>query len=70
MSQSLKMVNAQIERFRTGELDLSQMWSVIDEKFGQSPREEGIGDPFDDDKTDRRLPLLSQHGEHFISVRS
>lgn len=58
MSQSLMMVNEQLNRFRTGEMDLDAMWASIETNLSRG-RNDDV-DPFDDDKAERRTsrPLL------------
>lgn len=53
MNPIIQMVNSQVERFRTGEIDLTDMWDLIDKDIERSRKEE-VFDPFDDDKTDAR----------------
>ncbi len=54
MNPVLQMVNSEIERFRTGEITLTDMWDVIDKNIERTKSGEEIFDPFDDDKADAR----------------
>jgi hypothetical protein len=54
------MVQDQVERFRTGEVGILQMWTQIDDRLDRALRGEDPQDPFEDDKAERRVPPLAR----------
>ncbi len=54
MSPTLSIVQEKIARFKNGQIDVTSMWTEIDDFLTKAISGEDQGDPFADDKVERR----------------
>lgn len=56
MSYSVALVAEQVEKFRSGEINLLTMWETIENQL-----DDLAADPYDDDKAERRVLPRVKH---------